>query len=113
MDVFQAIADPTRREILRLLALGGEQPVAQIAQRFAVTLPAVSQHLRVLRAARLVQVRQSGRERLYRLNADPLREVAVWTRTYEAFWDDKLAALGRHLDDEAGKEASKNEETTP
>jgi DNA-binding transcriptional ArsR family regulator len=100
-DVFQAIADPTRRRILALLA-GGELPVNALAGQFHTSVSAVSQHLRVLRDAGLVRVRQAGRERLYRLDADPLREVAAWAGEYERFWDEKLGALGAHL--EAGPE---------
>ena len=98
--VYSAIADPTRRAILDLLARGGEQPVTQLSCRFAVTLSAISQHMRVLREADLVRVRPVGRERWYRLNADPLREVADWTAGYQQFWQDRLTALGEHLDSE-------------
>lgn len=98
-DVFQAIADPTRRQILARLA-GGEQPLTEIARPFDVTLSAISQHLRVLRAVGLVRVRPVGRERWYALNADPLREVAVWAGSYERFWTERLAALGDYLENE-------------
>jgi DNA-binding transcriptional ArsR family regulator len=97
-DVFQAIADPTRRRILDLLS-GGEQPVAALAGQFPVTLSAISQHMRVLREAGLVTVRRVGRERRYRLNAVALREVAAWIRHYERFWGEKLAALGEQLEE--------------
>jgi DNA-binding transcriptional ArsR family regulator len=96
-DVFQAIADPTRRGILDLLA-GGEQPVGVLARQFGVTLSAISQHMRVLREVGLVGVRRVGRERRYRLNADPLKEVSVWLTSYERFWREKLDALGEHLE---------------
>jgi DNA-binding transcriptional ArsR family regulator len=77
VDVFHAIADPTRRELLDRLA-GGEQPVGRLAARIDMTLSAVSQHLRLLREAGLVVDRREGRERLYRLNPAPLHEVAGW-----------------------------------
>lgn len=96
-DVFLAIADPTRRRILDLLA-DGERPVAEIADRFDVSLPAISQQLSVLRAARLVRARPLGRQRLYRIAPAPLREVARWLAFYERFWTQKLRALGEHLD---------------
>ena len=96
-DVFYAIADPTRRGILALLQ-SGEQPVGELAQRFDITLSAVSQHMRVLREVDLVAVRRVGRERLYRLNADPLRNVSEWVGQYEHFWRDKLDALGDFLE---------------
>lgn len=98
-DVFQAIADPTRRSILEALRTG-EQPVSDLAGQFSVTLSAISQHMRVLRDAGLVSVRPSGRERLYRLNADPLLSVSEWVGQYEEFWQSKLVALGEHLEEE-------------
>ncbi len=98
--VYHAIADPTRRAILDLLARDGEQPVTHLSRQFAVTLSAISQHMRVLREADLVRMRPVGRERWYRLNADPLREVAHWAGNYKRFWHDRLAALGEHLDNE-------------
>ena len=96
-DVFLAVADPTRRGILDLLG-GGEQPVSHLARQFGVTLSAISQHLRVLREVGLVAVRRVGRERRYRLNAEPLKEVSDWVRHYERFWQGKLDALGEHLE---------------
>jgi DNA-binding transcriptional ArsR family regulator len=98
-DVYYAIADPTRRAILDHLGRG-EQPVMELAGRFDISLSAVSQHMRVLREVGLVQVRRVGRERHYRLNAHPLREVADWTAGYERFWSDKLTALAEHLEKE-------------
>jgi len=95
-DVFRAIADPTRRALLDLLA-GEEQPVAALVERFAMTQPAISQHLRVLREAGLVGERKSGRQRLYRLHAEALRDAYDWLGHYERFWQEKLAALGEHL----------------
>jgi DNA-binding transcriptional ArsR family regulator len=96
-DVFAAIADPTRRAILQQLT-AGELPVMALANQFDVTLSAVSQHMRILREVGLVEARKAGRERVYRLNAEPLRTVADWTRRYEPFWRSKLDALGKYLD---------------
>lgn len=97
-DVFQAISDPTRRQLLQLVA-EGEQPVSALTESFSVTRPAISQHLRILLDAGLVAERRVGRERRYRLRAAGLREVSEWVRQYERFWRDKLEALGGHLDD--------------
>src|SRR5436305_2078361 len=97
-DVFAAIADPTRRGLLDLLGRG-DRTVLALAAHFAMTLSAVSQHLRLLREAGLVSVRKLGRERVYRLNPAPLKAVADWVAFYERFWDEKLDALGRHLDE--------------
>lgn len=97
MDVFQAIAHPARRRLLDELA-AGEASVSRLASPFDMSRPAVSQHLRILREAKLVSERRVGRERLYRLEAEPLREVNEWLARYERFWTDKLEALGEYLD---------------
>lgn len=99
-DPFTAIADPTRRAILAML-LDGDAPVTEIAAGFAMSRPAVSRHLRVLRDARLVRERRGGddgRQRVYQLTPAPLREVAAWTQRYERFWTRNLAGLKRHLE---------------
>ena len=96
-DVFTAIADPTRRRLLDRLGRG-EVTVLNLARPFAMTLSAVSQHLKQLLAAGLVSVRTEGRQRFYRLNAKPLRSVADWVGQYERFWKEKLGALREHLD---------------
>lgn len=95
-DIFHAISDPTRRALLDLLA-GAEQPVSALVERFEVSQPAISQHLRVLRGAGLVSERRQGRHRLYRLEPVPLRQAYDWLAHYEGFWRDKLAALGEQL----------------
>jgi DNA-binding transcriptional ArsR family regulator len=102
-DVFQAIGDPTRRRLVDLLGRGA-QPVNQLAGRFAMTRPAISQHLRVLRQAGLVSVRRVGRERRYRLRARPLREVYEWVAYYERFWTRGLKSLREYLDRKAESE---------
>jgi DNA-binding transcriptional ArsR family regulator len=96
-DVFRAVSDPTRRRMLDLLRRG-ERSVAELAQPFAISQPAVSQHLKVLREAGVVRVRKQGRLRIYRLDPRPLRDVFQWAQYYEQFWREKLAALGRELD---------------
>lgn len=98
-DVFQAIADPTRRRLLEMVA-DGERPVNALAESFRMTRPAISQHLRVLREAGLVTERKVGRERRYRLRAAPLREVRDWVRQYEWFWQARLGALSEYLEDD-------------
>ena len=97
-NVYNAIADPTRRAILDLLRQG-EQPVKQIAQPFAMSLPAISQHLSVLYEAGLVTQRKEGRKRYYRLNPEPLKQVSDWVNYYEQFWQEKLDVLGDYLED--------------
>lgn len=95
-DVFSAISAPARRAILGRLA-EREMPVQELADSFAISLPAVSQHLGVLREAGLVTVRKAGKQRIYKLNAEPLKGVAEWVESYEKFWTGKLAALGDYL----------------
>lgn len=97
MPVFRAVADPTRRAILDLLA-AGERAVNDLLKPFKMTQPAISQHLRVLREAGLVTERRDGRRRIYKLEAAPLRAVYDWAAHYERFWTDKLTALGDYLD---------------
>ena len=88
VDVFRAISDPTRRALLDLLRTT-DRSVMELAAPFNMTQPAISQHLRVLREAGLVRPRQVGRQRVYRLNAKPLREVRDWAVRYEKFWAPK------------------------
>lgn len=94
--VFRAVADPTRRAILDCLATK-EESVLNLAASFDITLPAVSQHLRVLQDAHLVTRRREGRRIFYQLNPEPLSEVARWIHPYERFWHERLDALGTHL----------------
>ena len=96
-DVFRAVSDPTRRQMLELLGVG-ERTADELAQPFDMSQPAVSQHLKVLRHAGLVNVRKEGRHRVYSLDPKPLREVFDWAQYFEGFWRKKLSALGRELD---------------
>jgi DNA-binding transcriptional ArsR family regulator len=87
--VFRAIADPTRRDILALLR-GRRRSVGEIAGKFRTSRPAISKHLRVLRAAGLVVARRDGTARICELDARPLRAVDDWLRDYEVFWGARL-----------------------
>lgn len=95
--VFRAVADPTRRQILGLLRRRG-RTVGEIAAHFRCSRPAVSRHLRVLRAAGLVATEARGAARVCRLRPAPLRRVRDWVADYEAFWADSLARLKQHLE---------------
>jgi DNA-binding transcriptional ArsR family regulator len=97
--VFRAIADPTRREILRLLR-GGRHTVGELAGNFRTSRPAISKHLRLLRSAGLVITRRNGTARICELNARPLRAVDDWLRDYEAFWGDSLRGLKKFVEEE-------------
>lgn len=98
MDVFSAIADPSRREMLDLLAQG-ERPAGDLVRAFPrLTQPAVSRHLRVLREAGLVEARPVAQQRIYVLRPDHLRELDEWISHYRTFWPQQLHALAAHLD---------------
>src|SRR5512133_3109226 len=106
-DAFNAVAEPRRREILDLLAQG-ERPVNDLVELLGLAQPQVSKHLRVLREVDLVHVRDEGRQRMYRLNAEPLRSIHDWLAKYEQSWnkrfdlmDDVLAEL-REAEHRAG-----------
>ena len=96
--VFRAIADPTRRRIIGLLA-GCRLSVNEVARNFRVSRPAISKHLRVLRGAKLVSTRKKGTVSICELNAKPLRAVNDWLRDYEAFWDESLRKLKEFVED--------------
>ncbi len=95
-DVFTAVSNPIRRALLDKLS-SREQTVRTLAAPFSMTLPAVSQQLQILRRAGLVTVRRAGRWRVYRLNAEPLREIGRWLEPYDRFWTARLKALGEDL----------------
>lgn len=96
-DIFKALADPTRREILALLR-NGRRSVGDLATNFHTSRPAISKHLRVLREAKLVTDTPEGTSRMCQLNPEPLRAVYQWLRDYERFWDSKLARLKAHVE---------------
>ena len=91
-DAFNAVAEPRRRQILDLLAQG-ERPVNDLVGLLGLAQPQVSKHLRVLREVDLVHVRDEGRQRLYRLNAEPLRSIHDWLRRYQEMWTDRFDAM--------------------
>ena len=96
MEALAALADPTRREIVALLA-GGEVAAGELARRFPVSRPAVSRHLRVLREAGLVSARVEGRRHLYALDPAPLREIDAWLEPYRDLWAQRLDALDTEI----------------
>jgi DNA-binding transcriptional ArsR family regulator len=96
MSPLEAIADPTRRNLLALLRVG-EQPAGAMVDALSLPQPSVSKHLRVLREVGLVRVRIDGPRRLYRLDPAPLAELDAWLAPYRVFWADKLDALDDQL----------------
>src|SRR4026209_61211 len=97
MEVFEIIAEPSRRAILRLLA-PSEQSVGELERQLRMPQPTVSKHLRVLREAGFVESTVDAQRRLYRLKPEPLQEVAAWLAPFRQFWSAHLDALERHLD---------------
>ncbi|WP_025357905.1 ArsR/SmtB family transcription factor [Kutzneria albida] len=91
-DAFNAVAEPRRRQILDLLVTG-ERAVSELVEQLGLAQPLVSKHLRVLREVGLVQVREEGRNRLYRLNPQPLKPLHEWLSTYERLWDERFTRL--------------------
>src|SRR3954468_5096006 len=92
-DVFNAIAEPRRREIIDLLADGAEKPVGDLVHRLRIPQPAVSKHLSVLRRVRVVSVSRRGRSRMYRLNPRELKPVHDWIKMYEKFWTTHISRI--------------------
>ena len=108
-DAFNAVAEPRRRQILDVLA-GGERPVNDLVAALGLAQPQVSKHLRVLREVGVVDVREDGRQRLYRVNAQALRPIHDWVQAYERLWserfdrlDDVLAELEKEEEDDGSQ----------
>jgi DNA-binding transcriptional ArsR family regulator len=97
-DAFNAIAEPRRRQILDALA-GGERPVNDLVHTLGLAQPQVSKHLRVLREAGVVDVRDRGRQRLYRLNGHALKPIHDWVKGYEELWSERFDRLDVVLED--------------
>ncbi len=96
--VFTALGDPTRRELVQRLASDGEATATQLSAELPMTRQAVSKHLALLEDAGLVATTRAGREVRYRLNAPPLAEAMAWMAQVGGRWDERLAALGRHVE---------------
>jgi len=102
-DAFNAVAEPRRRQILDLL-IEGERPVNDLAEIMRLGQPQVSKHLRVLREVGAVEVREAGRQRLYRLNGPALKPIHDWVKEYERTWTDRFELLDAVLDELKEKE---------
>ena len=110
-DVFQAIADPTRREILNMIAYQSLNLNA-VAENFTVSRPAISKHIKILTECGLIVVTQHGRERYCKAHLGKLNEVSQWVEQYREFWTNKLDALGGFLEKSESKSTStKNKKT--
>jgi DNA-binding transcriptional ArsR family regulator len=112
-DVFQAIADPTRRAIIDMLA-GQSLNLNAVAENFDISRPAISKHIKILTECGLIVINQQGRERYCEANLAPLREVSKWVKQYKVFWTTKLDALEQFLEynnPPASKHAASKKET--
>ncbi len=100
-DVYSAVADPTRRRLLNLLAAADELPLHEITAQFGMGRTAISKHLSILKEAGLVSDRKVGRETRYHLNPAPLREIQDWVTFYERFWTERIDYLKTLLEEDA------------
>jgi DNA-binding transcriptional ArsR family regulator len=107
---FAALSDATRRAILARLAETPDATVGELARPFAMSLPAVSKHLRVLEDAGLLARRREGREHHCRVVAEPMKTASEWISRYEKFWEGRLEALARYLEETAAEEEEEEEE---
>jgi len=99
-DVFQAIADPTRRKIIDILA-DGSLPVNEVADHFEISRPAVSKHIKILNECELLVIHREGRKRYCRANPQKLKKVAKWANQYRNFWSQSLNKLEKTLEEES------------
>jgi len=93
MDKFSALADPTRRKIIELLANSGELPATEISDHFSVSAPAISQHLKILRQVKLVRVEKRAQQRIYRIEPDTLQDLGDWARRMTQLWNQRFDGL--------------------
>src|SRR5216683_1772549 len=104
MDIFSALAEPTRRTIVELLASSGPLSATEIAEQFPVSPPAISQHLKVLREAHLVEMEKRAQKRLYRLNPQTLSQFEAWVQQMQQRWSERFDALDTVLEREKQQE---------
>ena len=109
MDMFVALADPTRRHILEILAHNGELSATALYERFRISPQAVSQHLKVLREAKLVEMEKRAQQHIYRLNPRTLSEFEAWIQQTKQVWEERFSALDTVLEREKKKEMKNND----
>jgi DNA-binding transcriptional ArsR family regulator len=112
MDVFSALADPTRRHIVELLASRGQLSATDISHKFKVTAPAISQHLKVLREAELVDMEKKAQQRIYTLNQKGMTELEEWVKKMGKMWEARFLRLDKLLEIEKRK-LNKNKKGLP
>jgi len=111
-DAFNAVAEPRRRQILDFLALA-ERPVGEIVAGLSLEQPSVSKHLGVLRSVGLVRVRRNGRHMLYRTNAEAIRPLHEWTKTFERLWAHQLTRIKERAESKTAEQNRSNEKEQP
>lgn len=97
MDIFSALAEPTRRNIVELLALNGQLAASDISKKFRISPPAISQHLKVLRDTNVVRVEKRAQQRIYQINPAKMHELETWAHRMTKMWDQRLDALDEIL----------------
>jgi DNA-binding transcriptional ArsR family regulator len=107
MDTFAALAEPTRRSIIEIISSRGEMSATDICDRFNISHPAISQHLKILREAQLVQVQKRAQQRIYRLNPTKMMEVERWAKQVAQDWNQRFDALDLLLEAQKNKNAKK------
>lgn len=107
MDIFTALAEPTRRDILVMLANSGQMSASEIYTKFTSSPPAISQHLKVLRDAELVTVEKYAQKRLYQINQAKLSELEAWIKTLKKHWEERFNRLDALLEREKKKTTKK------
>jgi DNA-binding transcriptional ArsR family regulator len=110
MDMFYALAEPRRRSIVQMLASKGQLSATDICKNFDISPPAISQHLKVLREAKLVQVEKRAQQRIYQINPDAMIELEEWAKQMTQLWNQRFDALDRVLTEEKEK-VSKNDKS--
>ncbi len=99
MDTFQALSDPNRRRIIELIAAKGQLTATDISDNFKVSAPAISQHLKILREAKLVDMEKRAQQRIYTINTASIHEIEEWARKMVATWDARFKKLDKLLED--------------
>jgi DNA-binding transcriptional ArsR family regulator len=109
MEIFSALAEPTRRNIIEMLASNGQLSATDICDKFPVSPPAISQHLKVLREANLVRVEKRAQQRIYQINPDAMLELEEWAKRMTELWDERFDALDKILAAEKKKKILKKQ----
>ncbi len=110
MDEFAAIADPTRRKIIELLALQGQLSATQIADHFSISAQAISQHLKVLRDAKILHMEKRAQQRLYRIQPDRMKEIENWAHSIAHLWHERFDAIAALLEEENQVNSKENKQ---